>query len=487
MRLQAICWTIGLVATPVLFAQGPLNPAIVGPRTNQPFEASPALEPLPISPSTVPSPPGTLGPMPTPPLNSSERAPETAPVEIVGTDLSAAALPQFETISIENHPEIQAARQAVSSAVGRAIQAGLYPNPFFQGGAIQWGGQETFWGANFTQEVVVARKLYLQRQAEYQAVRQAEQDLARVRYQVLRDVRAGFYVTLALQIRVDALTQLVAIAKKSFESGQRLKLGGEGTLTDELQLKIQYRRAMAGMAAADAQLKASKNTLAALTGVPDLRIDRLEGSLSDSLPNMEYPLVRAGVLAENANIRRAAIEINRRRFLLRRAIVQPIPNPLIQAGYQYYVGGYGNTPAGSSENLGIQNLPILMVTFPVPVFDRNQGAVREARAEVSRASLLLRDTQNDLSARAADALGRLDASSELVAEYEKEILPAAKQTVELAQAAYQGGQFSLLQLLQAQRDLVDAYLGSIDAQSQRWVAAVDIAQLLQLESFPPAP
>jgi outer membrane protein, heavy metal efflux system len=482
MRRLATCWAIGFLMAPVIFAQGTSNPAISGPKTNRPFEPSPPLEPLPVNPSGVPGDVSSPATLPSPPINSREMTTETAPVEVVDGNASASSLSEFEAVAIENHPGIQAARQAVASARGRAIQAGLYPNPYFQGGAIQWGGQETFWGASFAQEIVVARKLYLQRQAEYQAVRQAEQDLSRVRYQVLRDVRAGFYVTLALQIRVDALSQLVKIAQKSFESGQRLKMGGEGTLTDELQLKIQFRRAMAGLAAADAQFKAGKNSLAALTGVPDLQIDRLEGSLSDSLPDMEYPLVRAGMLADNANIRRAAIEINRRRYILRRAVVQPIPNPSIQAGYQYYVGGYGNGSA-----FGTQNLPLLMVTFPVPVFDRNQGAIREARAEVSRASLLLRDTQNDLSTRAADAIGRLNASSELVKEYEKEILPAAKQTVELAQAAYQGGQFSLLQLLQAQRDLVDAYLGSIDAQSQRWVAAVDIAQLLQVDTFPPAP
>jgi cobalt-zinc-cadmium efflux system outer membrane protein len=472
MRFRIWSYALALSITPAIFAQG-INPQGITPPTSPPFDTNPQLAPLPANPI----PPGTTLPDAVGAITNTT----TEPVEVLGDNLSASTLSQFEQVALDNHPAIQSARQAVASARGRALQAGLYPNPFLQGGAIQWGGQETFWAATVSQEIVTARKLYLQRQAECQAVRQAEQELNRIRFEVLRNIRAGFYVTLALQIRVDALTQLLGISKKSYESGQRLKLGGEGTLTDELQLKIQYRRSVAGLASASAQLAAAKNSLAALTGVPDLNIDRIEGSLTEALPDLEYPLVRAGVLAENAEARKASIEINRRRFLLRRSIVQPIPNPIVQAGYQYYVGGVGN---GSD---GIQNLPTVMVGFPVPVFNRNQGAIREARAELSRASFELRNTQVDLSNRAADALGRLNASSELVKEFENEILPSAKQTVELAQAAYQGGQFSLLQLLQAQRDLVDAYLGSIEAQSQRWLAAVDIAQLLQLEAFPPAP
>lgn len=405
---------------------------------------------------------------------------DLSPVEVMDeTGRSMSTLAELEVIALANHPAIVAALNGVASARGRALQVGLYPNPSVQAGAIQWGGQETMWAASVAQEIVVARKLYLQRQAENQAVRQAQFELTRVQFEVLRDVRNAFYHAAAVQRRVEALLQLVEIAKKSFDSGQRLRLGGEGTLTDELQLKIQFRRSAAILASAQAQLSAAKSSLAALTGIPTLNIGTLQFDLETPLPDLQYPLVRAGVLAENADVAKAQTEINRRRYQLRRAIVEPYPNPVIQGGYQYFLGGYGNGSQGTN------NLPFVMVGFPIPVFNRNQGAIREARAEVSRATSLLSNTENHLSNLAAEALGRLHASEELVAEFEKEILPSARQTVELAQAAYQGGQFSLLQLLQAQRDLVDANLGYVDAQEGRWQAAVDIAQLLQLESFPP--
>jgi len=447
----------GLFVTNIATAQPSLIPGTGMPRSTAP---------------TVPSDnviPQEMTPLPTATLTEPNSVSLT---DDMSRELPNAPLSDLESLALANHPSIQTAIAGIAAAQGNALQVGLYPNPNFIGGATQWGGSDTFWIGSMSQEFVVANKLRLQRSAALQEVRQAEYNLTQTRFEVLTTVRAVFYRTLALQRRVEALTQLVEIAKKSFESGERLKRGGEGTLTDELQLKIQYRRAAAVLKSNEQQLAASKNSLAAVTGLPELKIGKIDGKLETPIPDMEYALVRAGVLAQNAQIGKAQAEIIRRRFLLRRAIVEPWPNPTIQSGYQYYT----SFP---------HNQPILLASVPIPVWNRNQGGIRQARANVSGAAANLRVTETSLSNLTADALGRLHSSTELVKEFEKEIVPAATQTVQLAQAAYQGGQFSLLQLLQAQRDLVDANLGYIDAQQGRWEAVVDIAQLLQLDSFPP--
>ena len=456
MRLMGVAYCGLALAGPAL-AQPSLIPGTGMPRSQMPAVPTDSVIPQEVSPlptATLPEPNGES-------LSDDSYR-----------ELAIARLGDLESLALANHPSIQTAIAALAAAQGNAIQVGLYPNPNMIAGATQWGGSDTFWIGSVSQEFVVANKLRLQRQAALQEVRQADFNLTQTRFEVLSTVRDVFYRTLALQRRVEALTQLVDIAGKSYESGERLKRGGEGTLTDELQLKIQFRRAAAILASNNAQLSAAKNSLAAVTGLPEMKIGKVDGILETALPDMDYALVRAGVLAQNAQVGKAQAEIIRRRFLLRRAIVDPWPNPTIQSGYQYYT----SFP---------HNQPILLASVPIPVWNRNQGGIRQARANVSGAAANLRVTENSLSNLTADALGRLGSATELVKEFEKEIVPAATQTVQLAQAAYQGGQFSLLQLLQAQRDLVDANLGYIDAQQQRWQAAVDIAQLLQLENFPP--
>lgn len=73
----------------------------------------------------------------------------------------------------------------------------------------------------------------------------------------------------------------------------------------------------------------------------------------------------------------------------------------------------------------------------------------------------------------------------LVEWYEQYILPKARETVQLTQQLYARGEVTLLSLLQAQRILTETELAFVEAQADRWNGAVAIADLLQLEQFPP--
>lgn len=392
--------------------------------------------------------------------------------ESIGNASMSGTLADVEALAMANHPAIRSAVAAVAAARGQAQQAGLCPNPILQAGSPQWGGDSSMYGAYLSQEFVTAHKLRLDRQAGLQAVLQAEADLVAARFQVLSDVRSQFYRTLALQRRVAALGEIVDISKRSYETSQRLTRGGEGTRVDELQLRIQYRRAIATSEASVALLDAARKRLGVVVGTPELSVDSVEGDLAAPLPDFEFQLARQGILQENSKVQKAQIEIARQRLMLRRARVEPIPNVTLQGGYQY-----------QAQEPNSQ--PLAFVTVPIPVWNRNQGAVNAGRALVSKAAADLQTMEIDLASQAADALGRFQSAQDLVKEFEAEILPAAQTTIDLTHTAYQGGQFSFLQLLQAQRDFFAANLDYIDAQENRWQAAIDLARLMQIETFPP--
>ena len=69
--------------------------------------------------------------------------------------------------------------------------------------------------------------------------------------------------------------------------------------------------------------------------------------------------------------------------------------------------------------------------------------------------------------------------------YEEGILPKARETVEVTQKLYGQGEVTFLSLLQAQKILTELELAYVEAQAERWTSAVVIADLLQLEVFPP--
>jgi cobalt-zinc-cadmium efflux system outer membrane protein len=126
----------------------------------------------------------------------------------------------------------------------------------------------------------------------------------------------------------------------------------------------------------------------------------------------------------------------------------------------------------------------MQVMIEVPLFDRNQGNIRAARADIASSRAALRSTEIDLANQAAAVIAAYRTSQRLVAWYEEFILPKARETVQLTQQLYARGEVTFLSLLQAQRTLTETELAYVDAQADRWTAAVVIADLLQLEAFP---
>lgn len=433
--------------------------------------AAPAF-PTPPAPAPVVAPPAeTLE------LGDNTSGPEVTP-DILPPALATLldgperTLDELTTLAQEASPALRAAAAAIDVARGQAIQAGLCPNPLAQVGSPQWAGGISQYFAMLNQEIVTMGKLRLQRRAALQGVIQAELAFTRQRFDLLTAVRQQFYVVLAAQQRVEILRALVDIAAKSRETAVRLANAGEGSRTDVLLLNIELERARVGLENAITLLVAAREQLAASLGIPSLPIGSVTAALDQRIADYQDEFVRAEVLRVNALAISAQVEIARSQILLRRARVEPIPNLFLSGGFQYSV-----------EPLNNQGLA--QVGVPLPVFNRNQGNIRSARATVSRSVANLEATQNELLRLLAGALGRFRAAAEQVQKFEGQILPNSREAQEITQKGYIQGQFDFLRLLQAQRTMVEANLGYVNAQESRWTAAAEIAGLLQAEAFPP--
>ncbi|MFO0944968.1 MAG: TolC family protein [Planctomycetota bacterium] len=385
---------------------------------------------------------------------------------------SNVGLDQLITLAQENSPKLRAAAEAIEMARGEAIQAGLWPNPTASSGSPQMAGSESQYFNFLSQEIVTAGKLRLSRSAAVQDVVKAELAFIRARFDLLTQVRQQFFVVLAGQRRVEILRTLVEIAQKSRDTSVRLEKAGEGSRTDVLLLEIELQRARLGLENAETILQADRRQLAAFIGLPNLVIDSVSGDLVAPVVEYNEEELRKNMLEVNALAISAQVEVHRSRILLRRARVEPIPNPRLMGGFQYSV-----TP--------LNNQAIFQIDVPIPVFNRNQGNIRSARAAISKSMAELGNVENELLALLADSLGRFRAATQQVTTYEKDILPSARDAQAITQKGYVQGQFDFLRLLQAQRTLVEADLGYVNSQADRWTTAAEIAGLLQQESFPP--
>jgi cobalt-zinc-cadmium efflux system outer membrane protein len=382
-------------------------------------------------------------------------------------------LPEFVLLAERSHPRLVAAQAAVEAARGQAIQARLYPNPTFGGQAPQIAGPESQWNGFVQQDLVTAGKLRLSQQAALRRVQQAEYELIRARYDVLRDVRLTFYKLLVAQRRVEIYRLLFDIAKRSYDIGTALAEAGEGTKADVLFWSIERDQAEVRLINSSVFVETGRRELAAAMGLPRADVEMIEADLFQKIPWFDLKTLQEEIVRANARPRAAESQIAAAQWALERAVVQPIPNVNVLGGYQRQVG-----PA--------QEQAIAQVMMQVPLFDRNQGNIRSARADIASSRADLRTIELDLATQAAQAIASYRTAQRQADWYEQLILPKARETLKLTQQLYARGEVTFLSLLQAQRILTETELAFVEAQADRWAGAVAIADLLQLDQFPPA-
>lgn len=385
---------------------------------------------------------------------------------------TATALNELVFIALTSNPALREASAKVSVAQGNAIQVGLPPNPMVFASSPQWAGSVSQYNVVFGQDFVTAGKLGLNRAVALRGVEQAQIDFSRTRYEVMTNVRRQFYATAVAQRRRDALRQLVEATERSDEVGKKLLAAGLTNIADSMSLTIDLEKARAALESQSAELNAARKRLAASIGSPEMTIGELDFDLEAKLPEFEYEALRLGVIDRNALAATAAVDVRKTQLQLRRAEVEPIPNFNVQGGYQY----------GVREPLHDQGYA--QFTTSLPIWDRNQGGIRAARADSARAVAAVERVENELSQQTAAALGEYRTASERTSAYVRQILPKARDVHRSNVLLYDKGQNDVLRLLQSQRTLIDSDLGYLDAQRSRWNAAVTLAGLLQLEQFP---
>jgi len=378
-------------------------------------------------------------------------------------------------IGLEQHPRLAQAGFAVDAAQGRAIQAGLYPNPTLQVTGDELGdrqGPGGIWTAPYvSQEIVTGGKLRLSRSAACKEVDQATLALLAQRYALLGGIRQAYFEVVALQQRVELLGGLRQTGEQSVSQTNVLLRANQASQLDVVQLEVELGRVRSEEEAAKGEFSAALRRLAAVLGVPRLPLASVSGSL-DQFPLPPYDLERTQqvVLANHPEVRSASVGVERARLLLQRATVEPIPNVTVGAGYVRQ-----NQNQSSDWAVG--------VSVPVPVWNRNQGNIRAAQAQLGEALQEVRRAEADLAERLATAF-RDYAAARQRAERLDDVRRKAAEAFEITR---QARTLTTLQRLESQRAHYQADLDYLKALADAWKAASVISGMTLEEVWPAVP
>lgn len=379
----------------------------------------------------------------------------------------------LEQLACEHNPTLHQAGANIEAAQGRAVQAGLYPNPTvgYVGERIGAAGTAgEMQGAFIDQTIVTGGKLELSRAKYAQEVSQTKALALAQQYRVVNSVRIRFYQLLAMQRLLDVRAQLVKVADDAVQTTEELVNVGAANKPDLLQARIEARQERVALENARTYYQAAWQQLAALVGVPELAMTRLDGDLEAAAKLPEFDAAMAHLLEASPEMHVALAELARTQFGLQRERVEPIPNVQVRVANGYDFETKSNV---TSVQVGVR----------LPIFDKNQGNIKTASAQVAYAQADLKRVQLSLRERLARAYARHKTASALAQTYRKDNLPEAKEAYELYLDSFRKRRAAWPQVLVAQRTYFQISVEYTEALADLRGAEVAILGLLLVDGL----
>lgn len=478
--VQAAC---ALASAPVPMRPTSPTPSAPGqPPKRAPFELPPQLPgadlPPVIPPRFTPE---------TPAAERDERIRKTYPeLTPVAASLPAAraalTLADLQQLALANSPVLRRARADAEASYGAVVQAGLHPNPTVGWEADQWqpgrgpthnNGQE---GAFLNQLIKYPGKLSLaQAVAGFDylnglvAARRAEVD-------VTTAVRTAYFAAVVARKGVEVNTALVEMADEVYRIQLKQLAAGESAGYEPLQLFAQAAQARNALAQSQATERAAWRQLAAAVGRPDLPPAPLAGVADLPVPPFDFAAAQAFLLERHTDLATAQNSLAQAQVNLRLQRLMPYPDLVTNTVVQHD-NGTGNPQF--NLQLGVQ----------LPIFDRNQGNVRQAQATIARATENVAAARNDLLGRLAEAYGRYEANRAIAERFRADVLPNLGRAYRALVRRYQGepAAVGFNDIVTAQLNYAQALQGYLTALDAQWRAVVDVANLAQLDDlYPPS-
>jgi outer membrane protein, heavy metal efflux system len=381
----------------------------------------------------------------------------------------AMSLSDFEQLALANNPTLTQAHAIVQRSAGQARQAGLFPNPTvgyvgeeIRGGS--YGGGEQ--GAFVEQSIPLGGKLGLRRQAFEQQKREDEVGVNVQRYRVLSDVRQSFYAALAAQATVKLEAELLSVAADAVETAHQLANVGQADAPDVLQAEVEEEQAAADYTASQRMFIENFSSLAAESGRPELPLGPLRGELENP-PRIESEELEKRILEESPEVKLAEQAVIRAEAKLKSANRERVPDLQLRAGLQQ-----SNEPVNEITGKPVGLLGFATIGVTLPLFNRNQGNVEAARADLERARSEITRLQLSLRRRVQPLIQTYLVDRDRVERYKAEMIPRATRAYQLYLSKYRQMGQAYPQVIVSQRTLFQIRVAYLQVLEDLWTSVI---------------
>lgn len=316
-------------------------------------------------------------------------------------------------------------------------------------------GDETEWEIGVAQPIDIAGRRTAARAALNSEADAIDAENLRRREQRVADVRRAYANCVAAGEKAGIAGAYAARLGVAEQRVVHRAEAGDSSIYDLRRTRVETRAAQGEQKIAEGEAHAECDALTRLTGVTDVRP-------SQALATLANPS-RAGVAATS----RADLKALESRTLaadqsVRAARRARLPDINVGVGYR------------QREELGaVSSGPVFSVGVAIPLFNSGGAAVREAearaRARAAELALARRNAEGEIAQAAARARAATDAAAAAI-----EARDDAARLGASADTAYQSGEITIAELVDAYRAMRDAELSIVEMTGRAVLAAIEL-------------
>jgi cobalt-zinc-cadmium efflux system outer membrane protein len=357
------------------------------------------------------------------------------------------------TLAERLHPELAASQAQIARAEGRALQAGLFPNPELaarieSAPLMRQFTAQAEYVAGVSQAIPLGPRLARARHAELLDRDRLTYEWAARRLDIRMRVQSAFATALYGQRVIQAREEDVRSAANGVDLARARLAAGDTVPAEVAQAEMEFRRAELERDNATSNAAQALDVLGATLGDATLQVTSLDGALEEShtVPALAALLAR---LEESPWVAAAMADIAVQRAQLEVVHAQRTPDVTLDLFYRRL---------GDSDNA-----MDVGVRLPLRLFDRGQGRLQATHAELAAAEARARTLRNDQTLRLQATHRKLARAVTRAAVLRDEILPRAERVLQGTEARYRAGDISFSDLLPVRREWTRVRLEYLEA------------------------
>ena len=360
------------------------------------------------------------------------------------------------------NPDLAAARLRIEEATGRMNQSGRLKNPELEAAAEQ---NSAFRGwrlqVGLSQRFPLTARLRLEREVSLSDVKSSEAEVQEIQRQLVCQARIAVVKILSGRQHRELLKQQMEESEKFAEFVSAMASKGEGSLIDAGPANLDATRVRIEIRQLDVEEVALIGEIKPLLGMSSGEALNVSGILTEptnsystekwaSRPDLQAAKINALAAASSLSLEKA------RRY------------EDVEGGIFIGAERLEHEPIGYTNDTMIG----LQLKIPLPLWNKNEGAIQEAEAKKIRKEMEVIATTRNVHLEAEATLAEMQEWAKIVGEISKTLLPLADEQVVLAENAFRAGQGEIRSVLTPREQRIKLATTRLEALRQYHIARV---------------